>query len=102
MSAAPAGLFVGPAWRAVFSDDRVYRYVLRRDIGMLHGSSGTVTFVLHRIEKASLKDVGAVLVKDHSSILSGVRRFDARLAVDEVLRRRIQAFAANGTEREAA
>lgn len=43
---APAGTFVGPAWRAVLSDDHVYRYVLRRDIGTLHGSSGTVTFVM--------------------------------------------------------
>ncbi len=37
---------VGPEWRAEFSPDGVYRYVLRRDIGNLHGSRGTVVFVM--------------------------------------------------------
>lgn len=40
------GHSVGPAWGAVLSDDKVYRYVLRRAISMLHGSTGTITFVM--------------------------------------------------------
>ncbi len=47
-----------------------------------------MAYVLHRKLKLSLHDVGSVLAREHSSILTAVRRFEARMKDDDVLRAR--------------
>lgn len=68
------------------------------DLLLSKGGSATRTAVLHeamyvlRRTHASYGDIGATVRRDHSSTISAIRKFAARMAADDLSRARVDRF----------